>query len=65
MSALSSLQAAVRTKDIPAFAKAITELRLAGCTYQQCYRYALAGDPTLTQDEWNDLLIEADLLDGP
>jgi hypothetical protein len=60
MSAVNQLKRAARSKDAKLAGQAVEALRLAGHTYRDCYRIALAGDPTLTENEWESLMYEAD-----
>lgn len=58
--AVGNLKRAVRSKDAKLAGKAVDTLRQAGLTYRDCYRIALAGDPSITEPEWDDLMVEAD-----
>lgn len=64
MDAIQTLKTAVVRKDAVLANRAVNALRPKGYTYQDCYRIGLAADPGLTLDAWEDLMIEADALDG-
>ncbi len=58
--AVDQLKKAVKTKDAKLAGQAVDSLRVTGHNYRECYLIALAGDPTLTEAEWEDLMAEAD-----
>lgn len=64
MNAIKTLQTAVRIRDYVLGGRAVDSLRNAGHNYQQCFRIALAGNPSLTLDAWEDFMMEIDALDG-
>lgn len=57
---LQTLKAGVLAKDAKLIGRAIDSLRMAGHNYRDCYRLALAVDPTLTLEAWDAILEEAD-----
>lgn len=64
MNAIAQLKSAVRTKDAKLAGQAVDALRMAGHDNRACYRLALAGDPSLTEGEWEDLMAAADEIEG-
>jgi hypothetical protein len=60
MNVIAQLKRAARFRDAKLAGQAVDALRMAGLDYRACYRLALAGDPSLTEGEWEDLMAEAD-----
>lgn len=58
MNTVETLKNAVRHKDAKRAGEAVDSLRAKGYTYRDCYRIGLAGDPTLTEAEWEDLMAD-------
>lgn len=60
MDPILALKQAARTKDAQCAGRAVDKLRLKGFTYKDCLKFAKAGNPNLTDGEWEDLMMEAD-----
>jgi len=59
MDIISNFKRAVRAKDLHLIAGQTRDLAKCGVTPSGIYRMALAGDPSLTMDQWTDLLASA------
>jgi hypothetical protein len=57
--AVRYLKTAVRVQDAALTKLALDYFKANNVTSREAYRIALAGDPSLTWDEWTDLLARA------
>lgn len=53
-----NLRTALSSKDGKLLVATLTSAAKDGVTDRQCFRVALAVDPTLTHNEWEDLKLE-------
>lgn len=60
MTAINALKQAARTGDAKCAGRAVDQLRGQGFNYNDCFKLAKAGNPSLTLEDWECLMMEAD-----
>lgn len=64
LNSIQTLKTGVLANDPKLIGRAVDSLRLQGMTYRDCYRIALAANPSLQESDWEDMMQAADEADS-
>jgi len=60
MNTIETFKTSIKTRDFQLMSNSLEFLRENGYRYRDCYRLALAADPSMGEAEYEDLMAELD-----